>query len=156
VIADTEFEAVADEALDIESLDEAPAPEPSEVVPSQPTVPYVPEHLLSETTAAVVVLCVLSVLTIVWPIPLGLRANPDAVLAAATPAWYLLFLHELVRFAGPVAGTLAPAVLLVLLGTWPFLDKNPYRDPRRRVLALVLGTATVCLILALTYSGWAR
>jgi quinol-cytochrome oxidoreductase complex cytochrome b subunit len=112
------------------------------------------DHLVAEATAAVLLLCLYTVLCIFLPAALGVRANPASMPPGSKPDWYFLFLYEYVRFVPPVIGALTPAFLLVLLGAWPFLDRNPSRDPRRRVLALILVVVCVASILALTYAGW--
>ena len=120
----------------------------------QPERPEVSEFFISEVTAVVLLLCLYSVLCIFLPAALGVRANLASMPKAAKPEWYFLFLYAYVRWVPPVVGALTPALLLVLLGAWPFLDRNPSRDPRNRILALVLVAVTVGAILALTYAGW--
>jgi quinol-cytochrome oxidoreductase complex cytochrome b subunit len=117
--------------------------------------PFFPEHFISEATAVVLLLCLYSVLCIFLPAALGVRANPVAMPEGAKPEWYFLFLYEYVRLVPAIVGALTPAFLLVLLGAWPFLDRNPSRDPAKRVLALSLAVVTVAIILVLTYAGWA-
>jgi quinol-cytochrome oxidoreductase complex cytochrome b subunit len=119
------------------------------------TEPRPSDHLVAEATAAVLLLCLYTVLCIFVPAALGVRANPALTPPGSKPDWYFLFLYEYVRFVPPLIGSLTPALLLVLLGAWPFVDRSPSRDPRRRVLAIVLAAVCVASILALTYAGWA-
>jgi mono/diheme cytochrome c family protein len=84
------------------------------------------------------------------PAPLGLQADP-AKPYEARPEWYFMFLFQLLRyFQGPyeVVGTFVlPLVFFLLLFFWPFLDRNPRRDPRRRPVALgLLGAGTAGLV----------
>jgi len=135
-----------------DSLQPDSEPDAVELEPGLQPVPS--EQLIAQTTAVVLLLCLYSVLCIFLPAALGVRANPVLMPRGAKPDWYFLFLYEYVRFVPPLVGALTPALLIVLLGAWPFLDRNPSRDPRKRILALVLVIATVAAILALTYAGW--
>jgi quinol-cytochrome oxidoreductase complex cytochrome b subunit len=112
------------------------------------------DHFISECTAVVLLLCLYSVLCILLPAALGVRANAAVMPEGPKPEWYFLFLYEYVRFVPPLVGALTPALLLIFLGAWPFLDRSPSRDPRNRILALMLLVSVVLAILALTYLGW--
>jgi len=81
-----------------------------------------------------------------WPAPLEPRANPSLPYEAR-PEWYFMFLFFLLQFfEGPyeVVGTFVlPTVFVLILFFWPFLDRSPHRDPRRRpvvISLLALGT----------------
>jgi ubiquinol-cytochrome c reductase cytochrome b subunit len=113
-----------------------------------------PDDFISACTSAVVLLCLYSVLCIFLPAALGVRANPAVMPANPKPEWYFLFLYAYARFVPPLVGALTPMLLLVILASWPYLDRNPSRDPRKRVLALLLVSVVFLSILALTYAGW--
>jgi len=136
------------------ALDGESEPERGTEAPRQETARVLSDHFISESTTVVLLLCLYSVLCIFLPAVLGVRANPAVMQTGSKPEWYFLFLYEYVRFVPPLVGALTPAFLLVLLGAWPFLDRNPSRDPRKRILALVLVVTMVIAILALTYAGW--
>jgi quinol-cytochrome oxidoreductase complex cytochrome b subunit len=119
----------------------------------QPTIRFFPDHFISEGTAMILLLCLYSVLCIFFPAFLEVRSNPAVTPTGSKPAWYFLFLYQFLHFVPPLVGTLTPMALLVLLGAWPFLDRNPSRKPRRRVFALTLAAVTVITILTLTYLG---
>jgi quinol-cytochrome oxidoreductase complex cytochrome b subunit len=119
----------------------------------QPTIRFFPDHLISEATAVIVLLSLYTVLAIFFPAYLEGRANPNVTPPGAKPAWYFLFLYEYLHFVPPLVGTITPVGLLVLLGAWPWIDRNPSRKPRRRVIALVLAAIVVVTILTLTVIG---
>jgi quinol-cytochrome oxidoreductase complex cytochrome b subunit len=116
--------------------------------------PELSDQLIDGTTSVVLLLCVYSVLCIFLPAALGVRANLTEMPQGPKPEWYFLFLYQYVRLVPRLVGALTPAFLLVLLGAWPFLDRNPSRDPRARVMALALLAGLAIAILALTYFGW--
>lgn len=119
----------------------------------QPTIRFFPDHFLSEGTAMILLLCLYSVLCIFAPAFLEVRANPAVTPEGSKPAWYFLFLYKFLHFVPPLVGTLTPVALLVLLGAWPFLDRNPSRKPRRRLFALGLAAVVIVGILTLTVMG---
>jgi ubiquinol-cytochrome c reductase cytochrome b subunit len=118
-------------------------------------VPLFPDLFISGMTVVVLALCLYSLLCIFLPAGLDIRASHIAVPVDLKPAWYFLFLHRLLRSLPPLAGALVPVVLLVLLGSWPFIDRNPSREPRKRILAFALAALTTIAVLTLSYLGWA-
>ncbi len=144
--APTEIQAPPAEAME-------PAADTSPQEPER--APFPSEHFIAEATAVVLLLCLYSVLCIFLPAALGVRADPAAMPQGSKPDWYFLFLYQYVRIVPPLIGALTPAVLLLVLAAWPFIDRGPSRKPRERVLALILVVVTVATILALTYAGWA-
>ena len=132
---------------------EGPDPTPR-LVEEDPRPQPLFDHLISEVTAFVLLLCLYSVLCIFLPASLGVRANPFSMPQGARPEWYFLFLYAYVRLVPSFVGALTPVFLLALLGAWPFLDRNPSRSPHKRIIALVLAVSVVTAILALTYLGW--
>jgi cytochrome b6-f complex subunit 4 len=119
----------------------------------QPMIRFFPDHFISEGTAMILLLCLYSVLCVFYPAYLEVRSNPAVTPVGSKPAWYFLFLYQYLHFVPPLVGTLTPVALLVLLGAWPFLDRNPSRKPRKRILALTFAAIVVVVILALTIAG---
>ena len=112
------------------------------------------DRALPGITAAVLLLCLYSALCIFLPVTLGVRADLATASPDAKPAWYFLSIYEYLRLMPPLFGALTPTILLVLLAALPLLDRNPSRDPRRRIVALVVAAVVVIAVLALTYLGW--
>lgn len=119
----------------------------------QPTIRFFPDHFISEATTMVLLLCLYTVLSVFLPAALDARANPAVTPVGIKPAWYFLFLYEFLHFVPPLIGTITPLVLLVLLAAWPFLDRNPSRKPRKRVVALILAAVVVLTIVGLSIAG---
>ena len=119
----------------------------------QPTIRFFPDHFISEATAMILLLCLYTVLAIFLPAYLEGRANPAVTPIGSKPAWYFLFLYQYLHFVPPLVGTITPVALLVLLGIWPFIDRNPSRKPRKRIAALTLAVVVVVVIMTLTIMG---
>jgi mono/diheme cytochrome c family protein len=85
-----------------------------------------------------------------WPAPLEAQADASQPYEAR-PEWYFMFLFQLLKhFKGPyeIVGTFVlPTLFFLLLFFWPFLDRNPDRNPRRRPIAMaLLGGSTAGLV----------
>ncbi len=87
------------------------------------------------------------------PAPLTNIADPSKPYAAR-PEWYFMFLFQLLKYLkGPyeILGTFVlPALFFAVLFFWPFLDRNPSRDPRKRPVALTLLSCGVVGLVGLT------
>jgi len=112
--------------------------------------PFWPKQLLKDGVVWLVFLVGLGLWCYHWPAPLEARADPSQPYEAR-PEWYFMFMFQLLRyFHGPyeIIGTFVlPTLFFLLLFFWPFLDRSPYRDPRRRPVAIgLLGLGTAGLI----------
>jgi ubiquinol-cytochrome c reductase cytochrome b subunit len=103
--------------------------------------PFWPGQAWKDAVLALAILIGLGVWCHYWPAPLGAEADPSRPYAAR-PEWYFMFLFRLLKyFEGryEVLGTFVlPALFFLGLFFWPFLDRNPQRDPRRRPIAMLL------------------
>ena len=73
--------------------------------------------------------------------PQGLVASPKRATTRGTSAAWV--------------AAVTPILLLAVLVAWPFLDRNPSRRPKDRIVALVFGAVVATALIALTYLGWA-
>jgi ubiquinol-cytochrome c reductase cytochrome b subunit len=112
--------------------------------------PFWPKQALKDGVLALAFLVGLGIWAYYRPAPLAPEADP-AQPYEARPEWYFMFLFQLLRyFHGPyeIVGTFVlPLLFFLIMFFWPFLDRNPERDPRRRPIAMGLFTlATVGLV----------
>lgn len=120
----------------------------------QPTIRFFPEHFTSEVTAMVLMLSVYTVLCIFFPAPLDIKADPMATPEGSKPEWYFLFLFAYLHFVPPIVGTFTPVVGTVLLMLLPWLDRNPERAPRKRMVAIVGSIVLLGVIVGLSILGY--
>lgn len=118
------------------------------------TVPFYPDHAISEATAVFIILSLVSVLCIFFPVILDIKANPMVTPAGSKPEWYYLFLYAFLHFVPPLVGVLAPLVGVGILFFLPFLDRNPERNPRHRIVAITGAILLLAVIGILTIVGY--
>ncbi|MCL4498873.1 MAG: hypothetical protein M1335_01345 [Chloroflexi bacterium] len=118
------------------------------------TIPFFPDHFISEATAVFLMLCVLTVLCIFFPAFLDIKANPSVTPLGSKPEWYFLFLYAFLHFVPPLVSVLAPIVGVILLVFLPFLDRSPERAPNKRIVAISGSMIILTMILILSYVGY--
>jgi cytochrome b6-f complex subunit 4 len=119
----------------------------------QPTMRFFPDHFLSEAAAMLMLLSLYAVLAIFMPAGLETRANPNVTPVGIKPEWYFLFLYALLHYVPVVVGVIMPLVGFGLLGALPWLDRNPERAPRKRVIAIVASLLVLAGVIALSIIG---
>ena len=85
------------------------------------------------------------------PAPLG-PAGVEGI-EITKPPWYFLWLYPLENWFGLDALWIVPGILAVGLVAWPFVERSPERDPRRRRLWILLGIAVFVAWTFLTIYG---
>jgi quinol-cytochrome oxidoreductase complex cytochrome b subunit/cytochrome c len=115
--------------------------------------PFWPRQVLKDAIVWLVFLVALGWWAWQQPAPLEAQADPSRHYEAR-PEWYFMFFFQILRyFEGPaeVVGTFVlPLLFFLVLFFWPFLDRNPQRDPRRRPVALGLLTGGSLGLVGLT------
>lgn len=117
------------------------------------SVPFFPDHFVSEVTAILWIICLISVLTIFAPVGLEMKANPFNTPVGVRPEWYFLFLYSLLLFVPPIISILVPLVGGLLLTLLPFLDKNPGVKLSKRKIALSACMILLTIIITLSVIG---
>ena len=88
------------------------------------SIPFFPDHALTEIYVAVGVLF-LFLLIGIWGMshPVGLEEQADALNTPehAKPEWYFLFLYEFLKYVPKKVGVLTPIIGMILLLLFPFL-----------------------------------
>ena len=86
------------------------------------------------------------------------QADPGVEEYDPRPEWYFFFLFELLRiFKTPelllFATVIIPTLWMILLISWPFLDRRPERRISKRPIAMAIGASVPIVLLALTWYG---
>ena len=125
--------------------------------------PFFPVHARKEAALACFVAAAL-LLWVAWlPAPLGEAANPLATPENVKPLWYFLFSYQALKFIPSLTlpgglttmqlAVLAHAVPVLGLLLWPFIERSPEPQWRRRRPALLLACLMIAALSLLTYLG---
>ncbi len=108
-------------------------------------------HLVRMAGFGLVLLAVTTVLALVVPAGLGDRPIPGT--ETTKPPWMFLVFYPFEDWFGLAALLWVPAIVFGVLAAMPFLDRSPYRSPRRRRAFVALGAiAAVAAVLLVIYA----
>jgi quinol-cytochrome oxidoreductase complex cytochrome b subunit/mono/diheme cytochrome c family protein len=112
--------------------------------------PFWPKQALKDLLLALLFLVGLGLWSYYRPAPLEAQADPSQPYEAR-PEWYFMLIFRLLSyFEGPyeIVGTFVlPTVFFLVLFFWPFLDRSPHHDPRKRPIAIsLLSVGTLGLV----------
>lgn len=149
---------------DLPLLEQTTDPVPLRPVPDASTagppagapreIRFYPLQMISSLSTVFVVMCLITVLVIFFPAQLGTKADPGLTPPQVKPEWYFLFLYEFLHFSPTMVGLLAPLAGIAGLILLPFLDRNPERAPRRRLLAIASCLLLCAGVVALSIIGY--
>lgn len=94
-----------------------------------------------------VVLAVSIGLTFIWPPGLGPQPVPGE--EVTKPPWVFLPIYPFEDWFGLPALLWVPGILFGGLVLLPFIDRSPFRSPRRRKIVMAIGAAVVVALVAL-------
>ena len=124
-----------------------------EVPQEEPTIPFFPDHFLTEAKVAIVFIIlafVVGIIALSHPVGIGDPADPMRTPANAKPEWYFLFLYEMLKYLPKTLGVVLPILGILVLVLWPFLDRREDTKRARRfrmIAAAVIMTAIILLTL---------
>lgn len=122
--------------------------------PIEDPIPFVPNHILGELVALLLVFALLIVLASMFPAGLGLAADPLTTPEHIKPEWYFLAVYQFLKLVPEAVGVILPVLALIALTLLPFLDRNPVRHPRWRPAAMA--AFGVVLILFVVFTIWGK
>ncbi|MNS39732.1 Cytochrome c6 [compost metagenome] len=119
--------------------------------------PFHPFSTWKDMVMALVVLATLIALTYIKGVHLDAPADPTSQYLPR-PEWYFMFLFQLLKyFPGPLAVipvAIIPGVAVGAMVLLPFIDKNPYRHPKRRPIATAIGVLSAVGLILLTFLAY--
>jgi Cytochrome b subunit of the bc complex len=121
---------------------------------------FIPNFLLKEWMAGVVILVGFLVLTIAEPAPLGYPADPLNGSFIPMPDWYFLFIYQLLKYPYAsedyiILGTIGiPGLAFGALLLAPFLDTGKERRFYRRPIASSMMIVSLVASIYLTWVSW--
>lgn len=114
---------------------------------------FYPRQVYMDAVVMLGVFLVLAGLAAGIPLPLTDKANPSDTSFVPVPEWYFLFYYELLKYVHgplePLATWVLPVIVVAMLLFWPFIDRNPARNPIRRPAAIVSGGLFLLVVFSL-------
>jgi len=126
-------------------------------VPAEQELVMTSPHLLvRHAVAALVVLLIVLILSILFDAPLREVANPFETPNPEKAPWYFAALQELLSLFHPVvAGVLVPTAIIGGLLVLPYIDRNPTIAAKGRKVAVAAFTIFMVTWIVLTLIGFA-
>lgn len=119
--------------------------------------PFYPYTVAKDAVVAFLVFLIVLALAIFVGAETEGIADPTDTSYNPRPEWYFLFLFQFLKyFPGylePVAVAVIPALGVLILLLLPFLDRNPFRYPSRRLYPIAAGVLFLGMVGFLTYEG---
>ncbi len=115
--------------------------------------PFYPRQVYMDAVVMLGTFVLLAGLALTVPFPLADKADPTDSSFVPVPEWYFLFYYELLKYVHgplePLATWVLPTVVVLIMLFWPFIDRNPARNPIRRPVAIGGGVAFLVVVFAL-------
>jgi len=119
------------------------------------TIPFYPDHILTEFWVAVgllVIIIIIGLIGMFSPVGIGDPADPMNTPAHVKPEWYFLALYQLLKFIPKSAGAVGPVIALILLALLPFIDSKP--DKSKKSQRIRFYTVLVLLVISIALTIW--
>jgi len=87
------------------------------------TFPLWPDHVFTELIMVTIIMITLVTLSLLFPVHLGEKANPNVTPMHIKPEWYFYPVFRWLKVTNLTVGVLGPMIFLALLFLWPFIDK---------------------------------
>ncbi len=115
--------------------------------------PFYPRQVYMDAVVMLAIFLVLATLASIFQFPLADKANPADSSFVPVPEWYFLFYYELLKYVHgplePLATWVLPMVVIGVMLFWPFIDRNPARNPTRRPVAIGGGIVFLLIVFSL-------
>jgi quinol-cytochrome oxidoreductase complex cytochrome b subunit len=129
-----------------------------ETTPDERTVPFFPDHFMTEVRVTIVLLVAIAALGL-WgmqhPPELGEPPDPMVTPLHIKPEWYFLFLYQLLKYIPKTIGATLPIIAVALIALWPFIDRKPDTSRRQYRRRFVVSVLAMVVIIVLSIAGGA-
>ena len=114
---------------------------------------FYPRQVFMDAVVMLGIFLILASLAAGISLPLTDKADPSDTSFVPVPEWYFLFYYELLKYVHgplePLATWVLPLVFIALLLFWPFIDRNPARNPTRRPAVILSGGVFLLIVFSL-------
>lgn len=125
------------------------------IEPDMETEQFYPRQVIYDIIFATILIGFLGVLSYLYPMELGPKANPADTQFLPRPEWYYLPIFQWLKYwNGPmviVGIIIIPAIIIVLLAGLPFYDRDEERRPWYRPIASI---SFIIVLGGLIFLGW--
>ena len=90
---------------------------------AQKTFPFFPDHVYTELIIVTIVMVILITLALLFPVSLGERADPNVTPMHIKPEWYFYPVFRWLKITSLEIGILGPIFFILILFTWPLIDR---------------------------------
>jgi ubiquinol-cytochrome c reductase cytochrome b subunit/cytochrome b6 len=90
---------------------------------TQKTFPFFPDHVYTELIIVTIVMILLISLSLLFPVSLGDKADPNVTPLHIKPEWYFYPVFRWLKITNLSVGVLGPIIFILILFLWPFIDK---------------------------------
>ncbi|MDE3056049.1 MAG: cytochrome b N-terminal domain-containing protein [Verrucomicrobiota bacterium] len=117
-----------------------------------------PEQIFKDMVVSIALFLLLVGLTVFARPPFGGISDPLDTTYVPKPEWNFLFLYQFLKFFHgrwePIGILLVPLFILFLFFSLPFFDRNPERDPAKRIFVIASGGLFVSLTFLMMIFGF--
>lgn len=120
------------------------------------SIPFYPDHVSTEfrvIVGIVIISIIVGVIGMLFPVGLGLPADPMDTPTHVKPEWYFLFLYQVLKFVPKTTGALIPIIGMLLLFVIPFIDRKPDKSKKAYLVRFFLVAVGVLIAIGLTIWG---
>jgi hypothetical protein len=123
--------------------------------PTRRKIPFLPDQVYFEVAViAVLTFAFIAINQFFWDAKLEGHANPFVTPQHTKAPWYFLWLQGLLKLGDKIFfGLILGPVMLVGPILLPYLDRNPSRRFKDRKVAIMLGIASLVMLVFLSYAG---
>lgn len=114
---------------------------------------FAPRQVYMDAVVMLALFVLAATLALTVHFPLADKANPSDTTFVPVPEWYFLFYYQLLKYVHgpfePLVTWMLPAAFILIVLFWPFIDRNPARNPSQRRVAMLAGGGFLIVVFGL-------